>query len=186
MIDRIMKAFIDEIYDNGMKFTMDDLASRLGISKRTLYENFPSKVSILDSIIEQTLKEADDKTIRIVQDTNLSLLGKIRGVMTVLTNHYELYDIRILDQMKRYYPEQWKKIDAALTDDWDELRILIEQGIHDGIIVSKNVSLIMKLIMDATNSTLDQRFYQKNEITLSEALSSIVDIILFGLVPREE
>ncbi|WP_414730937.1 TetR/AcrR family transcriptional regulator [Bacillus sp. FJAT-28004] len=185
LIDRIMKAFIEEIHNNGIKFTMDDLASRLGISKRTLYEHFPSKVSILDAIIEQTLSEFDVKTALIVQDTNLSIIEKIRGIVTLLTKHYELYDIRILEQMKRYYPEQWKKIDDALTDDWDALRSVIEQGIHEGIIVSKNISIIMKLMIDAANSTLDQRFYQKNDITLTEALSTIVDIILFGLVPRD-
>ncbi|MGO4183537.1 TetR/AcrR family transcriptional regulator [Paenibacillus sp. TAF43_2] len=184
MIDRIMKAFIEEIHDKGIKFTMDDLASRLGISKRTLYEHFPSKVSILEALIAQTLGEFDEKTALITQDASLSIIEKIRGIVTLLTKHYELYDIRILEQMKRYYPEQWKKIDDALTDDWDALRSVIEQGIHEGIIVDKNISVIMKLMIDAANSTLDQRFYQKNEITLSEALSTIVDIILFGLVPR--
>jgi len=185
LIDRIMKAFIEEIHDKGIKFTMDDLASRLGISKRTLYEHFPSKVSILEAIVELTLDEFDEKTAIIVQDTSLSIIGKIRGIVTVLTKHYELYDIRILEQMKRFYPEQWKKIDDALTDDWGALRSVIEQGMEEGIIVSKNISVVMKLMIDAANSTLDQRFYQKNEISLSEALSTIVDIILFGLVPRE-
>ncbi len=33
MKDRIMNVFIEEILDKSMKFTMDDLARRLGISK---------------------------------------------------------------------------------------------------------------------------------------------------------
>ncbi|NEW09209.1 TetR/AcrR family transcriptional regulator [Paenibacillus sp. SYP-B3998] len=181
-----MSAFIEEIHDKGMKFTMDDLAKRLGISKRTLYENFSSKVELLEAIIEQTLREADEKTEAIIQDESLSLLDKIKGVMTVLPNHYELYDLRILEQMKRYYPEQWSRIDSALKDDWHTLHVLIEQGIREGIIVNKNIALLMKMIIDAMNSTLDQRFFMKNQITVAEALSSIVEVLMFGLVPRNE
>jgi AcrR family transcriptional regulator len=181
-----MQAFIEEIHDSGMKFTMDDLSKRLGISKRTLYEHFSSKVEVLETIIDQTLQEADEKTRQIVRDEQLSLIEKITGVMTVLPNHYELYDLKILDQMKRYFPEQWAKIDAALKDDWDVLRMLIEQGIEEGLIVAKSPALIMKLIVDATNSILDQRFYMNNHINLDEALSSIVEILLYGLVSREK
>lgn len=186
MRDRITKAVIEEIHDKGIKFTMDDLAGRLGISKRTLYEHCSSKVEVLDNIIEQTLREADEKTIQIVEDPELSLIDKIKGVMTVLPNHYELYDLKILDQLKRYFPEQWTKVNDALQDDWNTLRVLIEQGIREGIIRDMNVNLIMKLIIDATNSTLDQRFFLKNHISVTQALSSIVEVLLYGLMPRNE
>lgn len=183
---RIIDAFIEEIQYKGIKCTMDDVASRLGISKRTLYQHFPSKAELLDTVVEQTLKEADEKTEQIVQDSSLSLLEKIRSVMMVLPNHYELYDLRILEQMKRHYPEQWKKINDNLQDDWDVLRTLIEQGMKENLIVTNNVSLIMKLIIDATNSTLDQRFYLENNISVTKALEEIVNILLHGLVIQEK
>lgn len=184
--DRIMKGFIEEIRDKGMKFSMDDLARRLGISKRTLYEYFSSKVEILESIIEQTFQEGDEKTQRILENDNLTTIEKIKGVMMVLPTHYEFYDLRILEQMKRYYPEQWATVDASLSDDWQTLRKLIEQGIRDGEIIDMNVTLMMKLIVDAVNSTLDQRFYMRNQITVSQALSAIVDVLLYGLVPADK
>lgn len=185
MRERIMKAFMEELQDKGIKFTMDDLARRLGISKRTLYEHFSSKAEVLDTIIEQTLEEGDAKTNEIIEDKSLSLMDKMKAVMTVLPNHFELYDIRILEQMKRVYPEQWVKIDKALKDDWDTLRILIEQGMEAGTIRKQNVAFIMKVILDAVNSTLDQRFFAQQNIALPEALEAIADVIMYGLVPRE-
>lgn len=184
--DRIMKGFIEEIRDKGMKFSMDDLAKRLGISKRTLYEHFSSKVEILETIIQQSFEEGDEKTEQILADDSLSLIDKIKGVMMVLPTHYEFYDLRILEQMKRYYPEQYAHVEASLSEDWQTLRVLIEQGIREGQIVNMNVTLMMKVIVDALNSTLDQRFYMKNQITVSEALSAIVDVLLFGLVPTDK
>ncbi|CAI8743003.1 TetR/AcrR family transcriptional regulator [Brevibacillus sp. IT-7CA2] len=184
--NRIMKGFIEEIRDKGMKFSMDDLAKRLGISKRTLYEHFSSKVEILETIIQQSFEEGDEKTQQILADDSLSLIDKIKGVMMVLPTHYEFYDLRILEQMKRYYPEQYAQVEASLSEDWQTLRVLIEQGIREGQIVNMNVTLMLKVIVDALNSTLDLRFYTKNQITVSEALSAIVDVLLFGLVPTDK
>lgn len=176
---------MEELQDKGIKFTMDDLARRLGISKRTLYEHFSSKAEVLDTIIEQTLQESDAKTNEIIEDKSLSLMDKMKAVMTVLPNHFELYDIRILEQMKRVYPEQWVKIDEALKDDWDTLRVLIEQGMEEGTIRRQNAAFIMKVILDAVNSTLDQRFFAQQNISLPEALEAIADVIMYGLVPRD-
>lgn len=184
--NRIMKGFIEEIRDKGMKFSMDDLAKRLGISKRTLYEHFSSKVEILETIIQQSFEEGDEKTQQILADDTLSLIDKIKGVMMVLPTHYEFYDLRILEQMKRYYPEQYAQVEASLSEDWQTLRVLLEQAIREGLIVNMDVTLMLKVIVDALNSTLDQRFYMKNQITVSEALSAIVDVLLFGLVPADK
>ncbi|WP_111323823.1 TetR family transcriptional regulator [Thermosporothrix hazakensis] len=186
MKDRIIAAFIEELHEKGMKFSMDDLAKRLGISKRTLYEHFSSKVEILETIIEQTFRETEEKTQQILNNGDLSLLEKIRGVVTTLPAHNEFYDVRVLQQLKRYFPEQWARVNSALNDDWKPLRVLIEQGMREGVIKQQNVNLVMKLFIDAANSTLDQKFYLQNNLTISEALSTIVDILLYGLVAEEK
>ena len=182
---RIMKAFLAEVHDNSMKFTMDDLAKRLGISKRTLYEHFSSKKEILDAIIDSTLLEFDEKTEDIMQDANLTLIEKIKAVITVIPKYNEFYNWQILDQMKKSYPEQWERVHTAINE-WDALRELIVEGIRNGQIADQNVSLLMKLIIDATNSTMDRQFFFENSITVNEALDSIVDILLFGFIKKAE
>lgn len=165
---------------------MDDLAHRLGISKRTLYEHFSSKAEILDALIVETFADVDAKTEQILQNDQLSLIEKIKGVITALPTHYEFYDTVILDQIKRFFPEQYAKVANIYNDDWEELHGLIEQGIRDGVIINKNATLIVKMIMEAVRSVQDQRFYMQNNISVSEAISQITDIILFGLVPIDK
>ncbi|WP_284141375.1 TetR/AcrR family transcriptional regulator [Virgibacillus sp. LDC-1] len=181
---RIMQAFIEETQAKSMKFTMDDLAKRLGISKRTLYEHFSSKTDILDAIIDSTLTEFDEKTDAIIQDRQLTLLEKIKRTITVVPSFNEFYDWKILEQMKKSYPTQWIRVDKALNQ-WDALRELIEEGIREGLIENHNVSLLIKLIIDATNSTLDRQFFLENRLTVSEALDEIVDVLLFGIIKKE-
>jgi len=152
---RIINAFIEETRNNGIKFTMDDLARRLGISKRTLYEHFSSKVDILDSIIDVTLAEFDEQTRRILDNPNLILLEKIRKVIVVVPEHNDFYDLRILEQLKRSYPAQWERANREMHQ-WDDLKGLLEEGIRMGVIKNVNIDLLMRLIIDATNATMDR------------------------------
>ncbi|URJ43877.1 TetR/AcrR family transcriptional regulator [Paenibacillus polymyxa] len=185
MQERILEAFVEEVHENGLKFTMDDLAKRLAISKRTLYENFSSKTLILETLIERTNDDMIRKTEQIIENNELSLLDKIKQSIRVMPLYYKFYDLRILDQMKKYYPEQWKRVHADLND-WSPIRTLIQEGIREGIIVNKNEALIMKLIIESVNLTLDQRFFLDNSVTVEEATYSIVDILLFGLVEKNK
>lgn len=185
MQERILEAFVEEAHESGLKFTMDDLAKRLAISKRTLYENFSSKTLILETIIERTSTDMIKKTERIIDNDQLSLLEKIKQSIRIMPQYYEFYDLRILDQMRKYYPEQWKKVHSDLND-WSQLKELIQEAIQEGLIANKNEALIMRLITDSVNLTLDQRFFLDNSVTVEEAIYSIVDILLFGLVKKRE
>ena len=45
--EKIINAAIDEFVDKGLKFTMDDVAKRLYMSKKTLYTVFKDKEEML-------------------------------------------------------------------------------------------------------------------------------------------
>lgn len=50
MREKIIDATVEEFKQNGLKFTMNDLAKRLGISKKTIYTVFESKQAVLVAI----------------------------------------------------------------------------------------------------------------------------------------
>src|SRR6267142_2463682 len=62
---RIVEAARAHFFSHGFRsVTMDDLAEELGVSKKTLYAHFPSKIALLEAVladkfagVEATLKE---------------------------------------------------------------------------------------------------------------------------------
>lgn len=70
MKDRIIKESIESLRQEGLKFSVDTLAERLNISKKTVYKYFPDKETLAFAlyeryyaeIIEQTHALAEDKT----------------------------------------------------------------------------------------------------------------------------
>ncbi|MDC3413160.1 TetR/AcrR family transcriptional regulator [Terrihalobacillus insolitus] len=187
MKERILKAVVEEIQEKGMRFTIDDVTHRLGISKKTVYEHFDSKEQIIKTIVEQILDEADQKTNDIIADDELSFIVKMKELMQVLPEYYQIYNRPVLDEMKRYYPDQWVQIETSLEEDWADIRLLIEEGIKTGeVVTGYSITVIMKVLIEAINTTLDQTFFYKNNITVREALSQTVDILLYGIIPDDK
>lgn len=161
---------------------MDDLASRLGVSKKTLYKYYSSKAEILDELIDLAIENMEEKAAVIINNEQLSLAEKLKGVIAVIPDQQELTDMRTLNQIKKYFPEQWEKFDSFLQSDWEKIRNLVELGIEEGIIKDFNVSVIMKVIITSINTTIDQSFFLENQITPETALKEIVSILMDGLL----
>ena len=52
---KIIQATKQEINDKGKKFTLDEVAKKVGISKKTIYNNFEDKSEILHCLtLEKT------------------------------------------------------------------------------------------------------------------------------------
>ncbi|PYE88088.1 TetR/AcrR family transcriptional regulator [Bacillus sp. 196mf] len=181
-----MNAFVEETKVKGLKFSVNDLSLRLGISKKTIYEHFDSKSEILDNIIDITIEQMQLQYNQIKNDTTLTSVEKISHFLKVVPKYYQFIDFNVLNQMKQKHPEQWIKMDDFLKEDENNIRELIEQAIKEETIVNKNVSLIMKTVIYTIESILDKDFYLKNRITVYEALNEVVDILLYGLVVREK
>lgn len=59
--ERIIETAVEAFTIHGIKsITMDDIANSLGISKRTLYEVFSDKETLLEECILRGQKEADE------------------------------------------------------------------------------------------------------------------------------
>ena len=50
--DDILEATLQAFQKKGLKFTMDDIASLLGISKKTIYTVFPDKNSLVLEMVD--------------------------------------------------------------------------------------------------------------------------------------
>ena len=57
MKEDIVKRALNDFMQYGFKtFTMDDLANKMGMSKKTLYEHFPSKQDLVDACLDYALE----------------------------------------------------------------------------------------------------------------------------------
>ena len=77
MRERIMDATLIEFSDKGIKFTMDDVAKRIRISKKTIYNFFKNKEVLLLETIDFGFAEVQKQKQEIVNDKDMDIIDKI-------------------------------------------------------------------------------------------------------------
>ena len=113
-------------------FTMDDLAHNLGISKKTLYEQFASKQILVDACLDYALEMSCKRTELFLVGEG-SVIENIFMRQKEIKNFFNMKSWRPLWELKRYLPKTYERMDVAFAKS-DALFIdqLIEKGLKEG------------------------------------------------------
>ncbi len=182
--ERILEATISVFNRKGLKFTMDDIASELSMSKKTIYTVFRDKESLFFSMVDYCFGKIAEKKNAVLQDDSLSTVEKLKNVLSVLPDGYKDIDIARLYLLKDKYPKTYIKVQERLEAGWEGVIDLIEQGIKEGTI--KPIKpFILKSMMEATI----EHFFQRdtlvaNEVSYDQALEEMVEIFINGIAVR--
>ena len=182
--EKILEATIKVFNRKGLKFTMDDIASELSMSKKTIYTVFRDKESMFYAMVDYCFDKIKESENEILSDDSLSTVEKIRGVLAVLPSGYKDVDFRQLYILKDKYPNTYSRVEERLETGWEKTIALINQGIEEGSIRPVNVNLL-KSMLEATIEQFFQRdILIRNQISYAEALEEVVNILVDGIVER--
>lgn len=184
--ETIMEAAIEVFNEKGIKFTMDDLAKHLSISKKTIYKYFDDKETLLLKTIEHCFKNIKASEATVLKNDALSTVDKIRQIIVVLPNHYYHIDWRKIYSAKDKYPKLYKEIESRIESDWENTFALLEQGIREGVI--KPISLpILKIMIEASiEHFLNTTTLLDNDISYRDALDQLIEIIMDGICVNKQ
>lgn len=177
----ILEGTIKAFNQKGLKFTMDDIAKALGMSKKTIYTVFRDKESLFYTMVDYMFDCIKESERRIVEDVSLSTLEKIRQVLGVMPEGYRDVNFHQLYQLKDKYPAVYSQVERRLETGWEETIALLEQGMAEGCIRKIHIPLV-KMMLEASLEQFFQRdILIQNEITYLDALDEVVGILMDGI-----
>ena len=113
--------------------TMDELARHLGISKRTIYENFRNKEELLIAYINAL--DAEKRTF--FKNIFLEADNVANAILVMLRKDAEQASQRqfnMIEDIRKYYPQVYKEhLTNFLNDKRMELKRMIQRGIKEGV-----------------------------------------------------
>ena len=179
--EEILKATIQVFNDKGLKFTMDDIAELLRISKKTLYKVFDDKEALFLAMVDYIFDTIKESERAVVEDDSLSTADKIHKILGVLPEGYKDVDLRQLYLLKDKYPKIYKQVELRLETGWEITIELIEQGIAEGCIQPVKIP-ILKMMLEASLEQFFQRdILVRNQISYQDALDEVVNILMEGI-----
>lgn len=113
MREKILNKAADMFLSYGFKsVTMDDIASELGISKKTIYKYFSNKVVLVDASTE-SIQQTIDNAIKQIQEQNYNAIEENFTIKTVFKNMFKNAKTSPMFQLKKYYPKTYTKLMEA-------------------------------------------------------------------------
>ena len=178
----ILEGTIEVFNEKGLKFTMDDLARKIGKSKKTIYTVYREKDELFLAMVDYIFDSIKASEQAVLEDKSLDTLGKIEAIMGVMPESYNAVDFRELYTLKERYPKIYAQVQNRLETGWETTISLIEQGIKEGVVRSDVSIPIIKMMLEASLEQFFQRdVLIENGITYSDGLNQVVSIIIDGI-----
>lgn len=182
--ETILEGTIRVFNEKGLKFTMDDVARNLGMSKKTIYTIFRDKESLFYAMVDYMFDSIKESEKRIVADESLAAEEKIRRILGVIPEGYRDVDFRQLYLLKDKYPEVYQQVEKRLETGWETTIALLERGMEEGVIRRIHIPIV-KMMLEASLEQFFQRdILIRHEISYLEALDEVVGILMDGIAVK--
>ena len=107
--EQILEESFNILTRDGVRaFTVDSLSQNLGMSKKTIYNFFPSKEVLVDRSVELFLHLIEKKFKKLIATEPNPAIQFVK-VMEFIMGHVSKISIEKLAELKLRFPKIWKK-----------------------------------------------------------------------------
>ena len=183
--DELRVRILDEaakLFDcKGIKFTMDDLARSLGMSKKTIYAVFEDKRSIMNETIDRFFDDALIEEEAILNDDSLSISEQLRMIIGSVPERYTQNDLAQLYVLKEKYPSVYRHWQRCRENYWEGVCILLKRGIESGEIRDVRIPVLRTMFQSTIEQFFQDDVLVKNSISYRDALAEVATILVDGI-----
>ena len=183
MYNKIIEKATEMYLTFGFKsVTMDDIASKMGISKKTIYQHFANKTDLVEAVtmnLFETISCGIDEIVTLNQNPIEELFAIKDFVMQNLKNE----SASPIYQLQKYYPqvhETLKSRQFAKMGDCviENLKKGIEQGLFRADI---NLELIARFYFAGMSSIKDAELFNPIQFSVKEVQETYLEYHLRGI-----
>ena len=178
---RILDEAARQFDKKGIKFTMDDLARALGMSKKTIYTVFEDKRSIMTDTIDRFFDEALIEEEKILNDDRLSIIEQLKAIIGNVPERYTQNDLTQLYVLKDKYPSVYRHWQHCRENYWEGIGMLINRGIEQGEIRPVSLPILRTMFQSTIEQFFQDDVLVKNHISYRKALYEVASILVDGI-----
>ena len=174
------------LIQNGFyKTTMDDIASELRMSKKTIYKYYPTKEDLVKETINGFLKFHKNNVSKIVND-DTNAVTKLHNIFNYIGKMISKIDERFIKDIQSHMPDVWKDIDTFRTKMMTiNIGKIIEQGKTEGVFVDKTSAIITGVFISSVRGVINPEFIMNNKFSIKSALNETIEIIMNGIMTEK-
>lgn len=180
--ERIIESAREKFFSHGpSSVTVDEIATDLGMSKKTIYKFFPSKEEMVRAVVRFTMARAANKVGAIVSADEL-FDKKLLRLMTFLGQLLGQTSRRFPMEMKRSYPDLWHEIERFRREHiLEALKSMFVQGKEEGYFREDvNVDIFILMFTQSVEGIVNPATLSEHSFSTTDAISNIFSILFAG------
>lgn len=187
MRDHIIKEATKLFIQYGLKaIRMDDIATQLGVSKRTIYEIFGDK----ETLIYECMDYYNDKLHAEKAQIMAQASNIIEEFVLLFQNWEEDADAnyKLMVSLKRFYPNVYKKLSEGRSKEgFETLKRKMVKGVEEGYLLeSVNYDLAISVFTHSIYGIIsNQKAILPNNVSEKEAFKYVVTYFFRGIATEK-
>ena len=169
------------------KTNVGDIATSLGISKKTLYKHFPGKEAILRELVNSIKCQIDSKLCEIWSSENMDYVQKLKEIMNNIGTHTSKLRGPLLEDLRKNIPEVWEEINHLRRKSAEpEFTALINEGVSKEVF-RKDIyqRLIVLMYINAIEGIINPEVLSQLPLTADQVYETIIKILFEGILTPE-
>ncbi len=169
------------------KVKMEEIATGLGISKKTLYKFFPSKENLVREMLDSRRCDVENHIAELWMDESQDFVGKLKKLMDYVGKQTSKINGPLLWDLQRNIPEIWDEIQKFRKEkSWKKVSELIEEGIEKGIFRKDiNQQLALLMYFNSVHSIINPESLAQLPFSANQAFETIIKIMFEGILTEE-
>jgi AcrR family transcriptional regulator len=180
LIERILQVFFSEGISSQ---TMEGVADKIGVSKRTLYKYFPNKDKLIDSVLMSKLESVEAQMLELM-GSGLPLTDRIVGFFNIVETAIKPMANKLIRDVMTNVPWIWAKIDKFRHDRLlIHLKSLFEEGKEKGLLREDlKIELVLPIYIAIIEQIGRPEFFLQNDVQPSMVIKTLISILLGGIL----
>ncbi len=183
-LEKILSASAELFSQYGFKtITMDDIARRAGISKKTLYQHFANKQEVVNESVVWYKNQMAENCGAILSGVENAIEAMVRMLAFFDTMHRKINPMALFE-MQRFYPEAYNTFREMLVGrDVVMMRDNILQGIKEGLYRADiNADLLARYRLETSLLILQPNLLVSDRNDLMSVALEIGEHFLYGIM----
>ena len=183
---KIVELTEDKFFKEGFyKTTMDEVASELKMSKKTIYKFFPSKDDLVTAIARHFMDALKSKIVPAL-NSDKNAIEKLAELNHILAKVSTKISTNRMDEIKQHLPKLWDEIDAFRTKMmFLNITKVIDQGKAEGLFIDYPTPIIMNTLVSSIRAIVNPEFILNNNFSISEAALNVFKVVIGGIVTEK-
>lgn len=166
--------------------SMDDIASKLGMSKKTIYQHFSDKDSLVEEVVKGIIVN-NQNTCDADRNRSENAIHEIFMAVEMMTQLFHSMNPSILYDMQKYYPSSYKKFQTHKNEYlYTIIKENLKKGIGEELYRSDlDIDVISRFRVESIVMPFNPEFHNKVKKNLVEIAEEIAIHFLFGIVSQK-